>query len=137
MINLLPPVKKYFEEHIDALDRSDWMEFIINAYQDLKSEEFHQLLTVINQLDDYSSTKFDEKVEPAMRYIITRAVEEFDEDEYQRDYISIKTFLNYYLRSFFTFSVEDLEEYIIVNRAEWAENFWDNHGLWSLKKRDA
>lgn len=130
-------VKKYFEEHIDALDRNDWMEFILNAYQDLKSEYFDQLLRVINELDDYSIRKFDEKVEPAMRYIITRAFEDFDEDEFQNDYISINTFLNSYLRSFFTFTIKDLEEYIVVNRAEWPENIWNNYGLWSLKKRNA
>ena len=131
------PVKKYFEEHIDALDRNDWMEFILNAYQDLKSEYFNQLLTELNELGDYSTRKFDERVEPAMRYIITRALEDFDEDEFQNDYISINTFLNSYLRSFFTLDIRDLEDYMIINRAEWSENFWDNHGLWSLKKRDA
>ena len=104
-MTLLPEVKNYFEEQISALDRDDWMEFILNAYQDLKSEYFNQLLTVINELGDYSTRKFDERVEPAMRYIITRALEDFDEDEFQNDYISINTFLNSYLRSFFTLDI--------------------------------
>lgn len=136
-MTLLPEVKRYFEEHILALDRDDWMDFILNAYQDLKPEYFNQLLNVINELGDYSTREFDKRVEPAMRYIITRALEEFDEDEFQNDYISINTFLNSYLRSFFTLDIRDLEDYMIINRAEWPENFCDNYGLRSLKKRDA
>ena len=98
---LLPEVKNYFEEHISALDRDDWFEFIINAYQDLKSEEFNQLLEVLKSIEPM----FEDKIEPSLMYVITRAFEQFDEDEFQSDYISINTFLNSYLRYFFTFDM--------------------------------
>ena len=127
---LLPEVKNYFEEHIDALDRDDWFEFIINAYQDLKSEEFNQLLEVLKSIEP----KFEDKVEPSLMYVITRAFEEFDEDEFESDYISIKTFLNSYLRSFFTFDITYLENYIMANANEWPENVWNKNGLWGCKK---
>ena len=129
-MTLLPEVKNYFEEHISALDRDDWFEFIINAYQDLKSEEFNQLLEVLKAIEP----KFEDKVEPSLMYVITRAFEQFDEDVFQGDYISIDTFLNSYLRSFFTFDITYLKNYIIANANEWSENIWNKHGLWGCKK---
>ena len=127
---LLPEVKNYFEQHIAALDRDDWFEFIINAYQDLKSEEFNQLLEVLKSIEP----KFEDKVEPSLMYVITRAFEEFDEDIFHPDYISIDTFLNSYLRSFFTFDIYYLKNYIIANATEWPKNIWNEHGLWGCKK---
>lgn len=112
---LLPEVRNYFEEHISALDRDDWFEFIINAYQDLKSEEFNQLLEVLKSIEP----KFEDKVEPALMYVITRAIEEYEEDWSVNSMITIKQFLNRYMRSFFTFDIQYLERYIIANEKEW------------------
>lgn len=112
---LLPEVKNYFEEHISALDRDDWFEFIINAYQDLKSEEFNQLLEVLKSIEP----KFEDKVEPSLMYVITRAIEEYEEDWGAPAVMLIRHFLNRYMRSFFTFDVYYLERYIIANANEW------------------
>ena len=128
---LLPKVKTYFEEHISALDRDDWFEFVVNAYQDLNSEEFNQALEVLKQI---SANDFDIKIEPSMRYIITRAFEEFNEDEFQEDYISLKTFLNSYLKSFFTLSIDALAEYVIDNGAEWSKNLINSYRQWMVAK---
>ena len=116
-MRLLPEVKNYFEEHISALDRDDWFEFIINAYQDLKSEEFNQLLEVLKAIEP----KFEDKVEPSLMYVITRAFEDYDQDWDAAPMMTIKQFLNRYMRSFFTFDIYYLENYIIAN-----ENEWDN-----------
>ena len=114
-MTLLPEVKNYFEEHISALDRDDWFEFIINAYQDLKSEEFNQLLEVLKAIEP----KFEDKVEPSLMYVITRAIEEYEEDWGANSMVTIKQFLNRYMRSFFTFDIQYLERYIIANAKEW------------------
>lgn len=114
-MRLLPEVKNYFEEHISALDRDDWFEFIINAYQDLKSEEFNQLLEVLKSIEP----KFEDKVEPSLMYVITRAFEEYDEDFDAQAIMTIRQFLNKYMRSFFTFDIYYLENYIIANEKEW------------------
>ena len=112
---LLPEVKNYFEEHISALDRDDWFEFIINAYQDLKSEEFNQLLEVLKSIEP----KFEDKVEPSLMYVITRAFEDYDQDWDAQPIMTIRQFLNRYMRSFFTFDIYYLENYIIANKKEW------------------
>ena len=112
---LLPEVKNYFEEHISALDRDDWFEFIINAYQNLKSEEFNQLLEVLKSIEP----KFEDKVEPSLMYVITRAIEEYEEDWGANPAITIRSFLNTYMRSFFTLDIYYLENYIIANEKEW------------------
>ena len=112
---LLPEVKNYFEEHISALDRDDWFEFIINAYQDLKSEEFNQLLEVLKSIEP----KFEDKVEPALMYVITRAIEDYCDDDDSYSIMTIRNFLNKYMRSFFTFDIYYLENYIIANANEW------------------
>lgn len=114
-MRLLPEVKNYFEEHISALDRDDWFEFIINAYQDLKSEEFNQLLEVLKSIEP----KFEDKVEPSLMYVITRAFEEYDEDFDAQAIMTIRQFLNKYMRSFFNFDIYYLENYIIANEKEW------------------
>ena len=114
---LLPAVKNYFEEHISALDRDDWFEFIINAYQDLNSEEFNQLLEILKSIEP----KFEDKVEPSLMYIITRAFEDYADDDQASPILTISGFLNRYMRSFFTFDIQYLENYIIAN-----ENEWDN-----------
>ena len=114
-MTLLREVKNYFEEHIDALDRDDWFEFIINAYQDLKSEEFNQLLEVLKAIEP----KFEDKVEPSLMYVITRAIEEYEEDWGAQAIMTIRQFLNRYMRSFFTFDIYYLENYIIANANEW------------------
>lgn len=112
---LLPEVKNYFEEHISALDRDDWFEFIINAYQDLKSEEFNQLLEVLKSIEP----KFDDKVEPSLMYVITRAIDDYEDDNGAIPVMTIRSFLNTYMRSFFTFDIQYLERYIIANEKEW------------------
>lgn len=112
---LLPEVKNYFEEHISALDRDDWFEFIVNAYQDLKSEEFNQLLEVLKSIEP----KFEDKVEPSLMYVITRAIEDYDQDWGAQAIMTIRQFLNRYMRSFFTFDIYYLENYIIANEKEW------------------
>ena len=114
-MTLLPQVKNYFEEHISALDRDDWFEFIINAYQDLKSEEFNQLLEVLKSIEP----KFEDKVEPSLMYVITRALEDYDQDWGAQSVMTIRQFLNSYMRSFFTFDIYYLENYIIANANEW------------------
>ena len=114
---LLPEVKNYFEEHISALDRDDWFEFIINAYQDLRSGEFNQLLEVLKSIEP----KFEDKVEPSLMYVITRALEDYDQDWEAQPIMTIRQFLNRYMRSFFTFDIYYLENYVIAN-----ENEWDN-----------
>ena len=112
---LLPEVKNYFEEHISALDRDDWFEFIINAYQDLKSEEFNQLLEVLKSIEP----KFEDKVEPSLMYVITRAIDDYEDDNGAIPVMTIRSFLNTYMRSFFTFDIQYLERYIIANEKEW------------------
>ena len=112
---LLSEVKNYFEEHISALDRDDWFEFIINAYQDLKSEEFNQLLEVLKSIEP----KFEDKVEPSLMYVITRAFEDYDQDWDAQPIMTIRQFLNRYMRSFFTFDIYYLENYMIANEKEW------------------
>ena len=112
---LLPEVKNYFEEHISALDRDDWFEFIINAYQDLKSEEFNQLLEVLKSIEP----KFEDKVEPSLMYVITRTIEDYEDDDGANPVMTIRSFLNTYMRSFFTFDIYYLENYIIANEKEW------------------
>ena len=107
---LLPEVKNYFEEHISALDRDDWFEFIINAYQDLKSEEFNQLLEVLKSIEP----NFEDKVEPSLMYVITRAFEEYEDDLAGQAIMTIRQFLNRYMRSFFTFDIYYLENYLSV-----------------------
>ena len=114
-MTLLPEVKNYFEEHISALDRDDWFEFIINAYQDLKPEEFNQLLEVLKAIEP----KFEDKVEPSLMYVITRAIEDYDDDDAAGPILTIRSFLNKYMRSFFTFDIYYLENYIIANEKEW------------------
>ena len=114
---LLPEVKNYFEEHISALDRDDWFEFVINAYQDLRSGEFNQLLEVLKSIEP----KFEDKVEPSLMYVITRALEDYDQDWEAQPIMTIRQFLNRYMRSFFTFDIYYLENYVIAN-----ENEWDN-----------
>ena len=131
---LLPKVKSYFEEHISALDRDDWFEFIINAYQDLKSEEFNQLLEVLKAIEP----KFEDKVEPSLMYVITRAIEEYEEDWGANSMVTIKQFLNRYMRSFFTFDIQYLENYIIANEKEWdnvkeATSIFGDH-YWRVEK---
>ena len=116
-MTLLPEVKNYFEEHISALDRDDWFEFIINAYQDLRSEEFNQLLEVLKAIEP----EFEDKVEPSLMYVITRAFEDYDQDWDAQPIMTIRQFLNRYMRSFFTFDIYYLENYVIAN-----ENEWDN-----------
>ena len=112
---LLPAVKNYFEEHISALDRDDWFEFIINAYQDLNSEEFNQLLEVLKSIEP----KFEDMVEPSLMYVITRAFEDYDQDWGAQPIMTIRQFLNKYMRSFFTFDIYYLENYILANSNEW------------------
>ena len=114
MIMLLE-VKNYFEEHISALDRDDWFEFVVNAYQNLKPEEFNQLLEVLKAIEP----KFEDKIEPSLMYVITRALEDYDQDWGARPIIPITQFLNQYMRSFFTFDIKYLERYIIANANEW------------------
>lgn len=114
-MTLLPEVKNYFEEHISALDRDDWFEFIINAYQDLKSEEFNQLLEVLKSIEP----EFEDKVEPSLMYVITRANEDYCDDAFASPVMTIRSFLNTYMRSFFTFDIQYLERYIIANAKEW------------------
>lgn len=114
-MRLLPGVKNYFEEHISALDRDDWFEFVINAYQDLKSEEFNQLLEVLKSIEP----KFEDKVEPSLMYVITRAIEDYCDDDAAGPILTISGFLNRYMRSFFTFDIEYLKHYIIANAKEW------------------
>ena len=133
-MRLLPEVKNYFEEHISALDRDDWFEFIINAYQDLKSEEFNQLLEVLKAIEP----KFEDKVEPSLMYVITRAIEEYEEDWGANSMVTIKQFLNRYMRSFFTFDIQYLERYIIANEKEWdnvkeATSIFGDH-YWRIEK---
>ena len=131
---LLPEVKKYFEEHISALDRDDWFEFIINAYQDLNSEEFNQLLEVLKSIEP----KFEDKVEPSLMYVITRALEDYDENDGAPPVMTIRSFLNTYMRSFFTFDRDYLERYIIANEKEWdnvkeATSIFGDH-YWRVEK---
>ena len=114
-MTLLPEVKNYFEEHISALDRDDWFEFTVNAYQDLNSEEFNQLLEVLKAIEP----KFEDKIEPSLMYVITRAIEDYCDDAFAIPAIDIKHFLNSYMRSFFTFDIQYLERYIIANAKEW------------------
>ena len=132
-MTLLPAVKDYFEEHISALDRDDWFEFIINAYQDLKSEEFNQLLEVLKAIEP----KFEDKVEPSLMYVITRAIEEYDENDGAPPIMTIRSFLNTYMRSFFTFDRDYLERYIIANADEW-DNVKEKIGVrgpyWRIEK---
>lgn len=112
---LLPEVKNYIEENIDALDRDDWFEFVTYAYQDLKSEEFNQLLEILRSIEP----KFEDKIEPSLRYVITRALESYDQDWVAPSVMTIRDFLNRYMRSFFTFDIYYLENYIIANEKEW------------------
>ena len=121
---LLPEVKNYFEEHISALDRDDWFEFIINAYQDLRSEEFNQLLEVLKSIEP----KFEDKVEPSLMYVITRAFEDYEDDDSAYSIMTIRNFLNKYMRSFFTFDIYYLERYIIANAHEW-DNVKETPGI--------
>ena len=114
-MTLLPEVKTYFEEHISALDRDDWFEFIINAYQDLNPEEFNQLLEVLKSIEP----KFEDKVEPSLMYVITRAFEDYDQDWDAQPIMTIRQFLNRYMISFFTFDIYYLENYVIANEKEW------------------
>lgn len=134
-MNLLPEVKNYFEEHISALDRDDWFEFIINAYQDLKSEEFNQLLEVLKSIEP----KFEDKVEPSLMYVITRAIEDYCDDDRASPILTIHNFLNRYMKSFFTFDIQYLENYIIANANEWDNvveltSIFGNH-YWRIEKR--
>lgn len=131
---LLPAVKNYFEEHISALDRDDWFEFIINAYQDLNSEEFNQLLEILKSIEP----KFEDKVEPSLMYIITRAFEDYADDDQASPILTISGFLNRYMRSFFTFDIQYLERYIIANADEWdivkeATDAW-GRPYWRIEK---
>lgn len=133
-MTLLPEVKNYFEEHISALDRDDWFEFIINAYQDLNPEEFNQLLEVLKSIEP----KFEDKVEPSLMYVITRAIEDYSDDDVASPTITIRNFLNIYMRSFFTFDIQYLERYIIANEKEWdnvkeATSIFGEH-YWRVEK---
>ena len=112
---LLPEVKSYIEENIDALDRDDWFEFVTYAYQDLKSEEFNQLLEILKSIEP----KFEDKIEPSLMYVITRALESYEQDWVAPSVMTIRDFLNRYMRSFFTFDIYYLENYIIANEKEW------------------
>ena len=130
---LLPEVKNYFEEHISALDRDDWFEFIINAYQDLNSEEFNQLLEILKSIEP----KFEDKIEPSLMYVITRAIEDYCNDDVADPILAIRSFLNRYMRSFFTFDIDYLERYIIANAKEWdnvkATDAWGQR-YWRIEK---
>ena len=112
---LLPEVKNYFEEHISSLERDAWFDFVINAYEDLNSEEFNQLLEVLKAIEP----KFEDKVEPSLMYVITRAIEDYEQDWDAHPIMTIRQFLNRYMRSFFTFDIYYLEKYIIANSNEW------------------
>ena len=114
-MTLLHEVKNYIEEHISSLESDAWFDFVINAYEDLKSEEFNQLLEVLKSIEP----KFEDKVEPSLMYVITRAIEEYEQDWGANSMITVKQFLNRYMRSFFTFDIQYLERYIIANEKEW------------------
>ena len=63
--------------------------------------------------------KFEDKIEPSLMYVITRAFEDYCDDASAIPAMDIKHFLNSYMRSFFTFDIQYLERYIIANAKEW------------------